>query len=348
MITAILVLSWLMATMVLWSITGRLLTAASDLAVIVGVLVFSLWGFVSYWVARRLAHSIRDILVDLRRPRIVKLLVIGLLLGAVGVGCTRVEPGYVGIRVNLYGSQRGVEDFPIVTGRVWYNPWSEDIYEFPTFLQNVVWDKAGSIDESITFNSIEGAIINADIALSYSFEGDKVPDLFVAFRKGPEEIRDIYMRSQVRDAFSRYAGEMKVVDVFGARKQVLLDRVKTNLEEELGPRGFKIDMVSFVGALRVDERVERSINAVIEATQRAIEAENKVRQSEAEAQQRIATAHGESESLKSIAAGQAEANRIVAQSLTPELVQWQAVQRWNGILPQVTSGGTPFIGVMPK
>ena len=26
------------------------------------------------------------------------------------------------IKVNLYGNQRGVEDFPIRTGRVWFNP----------------------------------------------------------------------------------------------------------------------------------------------------------------------------------------------------------------------------------
>ncbi len=33
-------------------------------------------------------------------------------------GCTKVEPGFVGIKVKLYGRQRGVQDYPIVTGRV--------------------------------------------------------------------------------------------------------------------------------------------------------------------------------------------------------------------------------------
>ena len=38
-------------------------------------------------------------------------------------GCTYVPPGFVGVKVNLYGNQRGVSDYPIVTGRVLYNPW---------------------------------------------------------------------------------------------------------------------------------------------------------------------------------------------------------------------------------
>jgi regulator of protease activity HflC (stomatin/prohibitin superfamily) len=265
-------------------------------------------------------------------------------------GCaTRVGPGYGGIRVNMYGDQRGVEDYRIVTGWVWYNPFTEEVYVFPEFLQNTVWTKdeneGSRNDESITFNSIEGAIVNADIALSYNFVSEKIPSLFVEFRKSPEHITDVYMRSKVRDHFSRHASKMKVVDIFGARKQKLLDDTKNSLMEELGPKGFNFDMVSFVGGLRVDDKVQASINAVIQATQRAIEAENKVRQAKAEAAQKIATAHGNSESTIVEAEGKAKANRILRESITPELTKYEAVQRWNGRTPIVTGDNVPFIDI---
>ncbi|MEK7201382.1 MAG: SPFH domain-containing protein, partial [Patescibacteria group bacterium] len=157
-----------------------------------------------------------------------------LIIGALGIvltivvtfsSCTKVPPGYVGIRVNQYGTQRGVEDFPIHTGRVWYNPLTQDVYQFPTFLQNVVWNndpnEGNADDESITFNSVEGAVVNADIALSYGFTAEKVPNLFVEFRRDPEHITQVYMRSQVRDTFSRIASTMKVTEIFGAKKQEL-------------------------------------------------------------------------------------------------------------------------------
>lgn len=294
-----------------------------------------------------------------------------IIFGLLCASCTKVEPGYVGIRVNMYGEQRGVEDFPLQTGRVWYNPFTEDVYKFPTFLQTVSWtqdiNEGSPIDESITFNSEEGAAINADISLSYRVRSEKVPHLFVEFRRPIEEITNNYMRSQVRDSFSRVASKMRAVDIFGPRKPELLNKVKAELNGRLCERGFEFDTIAFIGDLRADKRVVNSINAVIEATQRAIEAENKVRQIKAEAQQRIelergkagsivvkaeANAKAAEEKAKAIlteARAQAEANEIVAKSLSSELIRWHTVRRWDGKVPMVTgSGGVPLINLPNK
>lgn len=37
---------------------------------------------------------------------------------------SRIDAGHVGIRVNLYGDNKGVDDITAVTGRVWYNPFT--------------------------------------------------------------------------------------------------------------------------------------------------------------------------------------------------------------------------------
>ena len=98
--------------------------------------------------------------------------------------CAKVEPGWAGIKVRNYGSQKGVQDFPVRTGRVWYNPITDDVYKFQTFLQNYTWqakgnDRNDSRNESFTVNSVEGATINFDVAFSIAFEADSVPKLFV-------------------------------------------------------------------------------------------------------------------------------------------------------------------------
>jgi regulator of protease activity HflC (stomatin/prohibitin superfamily) len=264
-------------------------------------------------------------------------------------GCTRVDPGYVGIKVNLYGSDKGVEDLPLVTGRVWYNPWSTDIYVFPTFMQTVTWTQSKTEespnDDSITFNSIEGAVLNTDVSIAYTFEAAKVPNIFKEFRQPAKDITWKYMRSQIRDAFSRHASQMKAVDIFGSRKQELLIAVKKDLNDYLGPKGFHFDMISLVGAIRADDNVKKSINAVIEAAQKAIEAENKVRESTAIANQKIESARGEGESVLVVAKKQAEANDVLTKSITPTLIQWETLKKWNGVLPQVTSGAVPFVTI---
>ncbi len=57
-----------------------------------------------------------------------------MLLGAALFSTTscseRVDAGSEGILVNLYGSDKGVDDVSLVTGRVWYNPFTEEVYEF--------------------------------------------------------------------------------------------------------------------------------------------------------------------------------------------------------------------------
>jgi regulator of protease activity HflC (stomatin/prohibitin superfamily) len=269
------------------------------------------------------------------------------------VGCTKVEPGYVGIKVNQYGTQKGVSDFPIQTGRVWYNPATTEIYKFPTFMQNVVWTKSphegNKVDESITFNSVEGANANADIGLSYSFNGAKVPEIFIKFRQDAAHITEVFVRNHVRDAFVREASTMKITEIFGAGKQILLGKVAKGLRDVLGPDGIDVESVALIGELRVDASVAQSINAVITANQKATEAENKVRQSKAEAEQAMAVATGKAQAILTEASAQAEANKKIRESLTAELVQIKAIEKWDGVLPTYTGGGAvPFINIDKK
>ena len=63
------------------------------------------------------------------------------------------------------------------------------------------------------------------------------------------------------------------------------------------------------------------------ATQDALREQEKIIQRKAEADQAVATARGEAESTKIRAQGQADANRLIGASLTPEVIQFQAVQK---------------------
>ena len=288
------------------------------------------------------------------RP-IVTLLVMAPILAVVLAGassCTKVIPGYVGIKVNNWGSQRGVQDYPLKTGMVFYNPLTEDMYDFPTFMVTRTWTQdvheGNPIDESITFNSIEGTQVNADVAITYFFDATKVPEIFVKFRAKPDVLTDGYIHNRVRDFLNREASDMKVVDIFGQGKQKILNNVKHDLEAELGPIGIHFDSVSFTSALRVDQSVHDAINRVIQAAQDALAAQNKVVQAKAEADQVIATAQGASQATLINAKAQADANQLLNASLTPTLVQWQAIQKWNGNMPNVTGGAMPFIDVTPK
>ncbi len=267
---------------------------------------------------------------------------------------TRIDPAHVGIRVKLAGSNRGVQDMPVVTGWVFFNPLTEQIIEFPTSIQNVVWmqspHEGSPHDDSITFSSSEGVNVNADIGLSFSIEPSKVPHLYLRFRKTDlMELANGYVRNSLREAFSDVASRMPVQEIYGAGKHKLVVDVTHKLNDQLGPDGFVIAQLTINGALRLPENVAQAINRAMEATQNAIQAENRVRQVRAEAEQNIAQSHGQAEAARQRAQGEADAvlirahadakaNEIIRLSASGTVLQWRAIERWDGKLPMMQSG----------
>ncbi len=269
---------------------------------------------------------------------------------------TRIDAAHVGIRVKLAGSSRGVDDIPLVTGWVFYNPLGEQIVAFPTSVQNVVWTKdaheGAPRDESITFSSKEGVNVNADIGMSFHIEPNMAPHLYLRFRK-PNllELADGYIRNAMRESFNMTASEMAVQDIYGAQKGKLVADATTRLAELLGKDGIIIDQLTINGALRLPDNVATAINRAMEATQQSIQAENRVRQVKAEAEQEIAKAEGEATAARARAHGEADAqlirakaearsNLILRHSMSPVVLQYRALERWNGRLPMLNGGGT--------
>jgi regulator of protease activity HflC (stomatin/prohibitin superfamily) len=267
---------------------------------------------------------------------------------------TRIDAAHVGIRVKLAGSARGVQDIPLVTGWVFYNPLTEQIVEFPTSVQNVVWTmsphEGRAVDESIGFSSSEGVNIGADIGLAFHIEPTLAPHMYLRFRQ-PDlmQLAHGYVRNAVREAFNTVASRMPVQEIYGSGKAKLIEMVIAQLRDVLGKDGFLIDQVTINGALRLPENVAQAINRAMEATQNAIQAENRVRQVKAEAEQAIAQAHGAAEAARQRAQGEADAvlirvradakaNEIIRLSTTGTVLQYRALERWDGKLPLMQSG----------
>ncbi len=71
-----------------------------------------------------------------RMKTIISAVVGFFLLVTLFFSCERIDAGHVGVKVNQYGDNKGVDDVVAVTGMVFYNPFTTAIYEFPTFIQH--------------------------------------------------------------------------------------------------------------------------------------------------------------------------------------------------------------------
>lgn len=266
------------------------------------------------------------------------------LLSFGSVACTKVPSGHVGVKVYLLGGSKGVDTEELGVGRYWVG-WNEELHLFPTFTQNTVWtadSREGSLeDESITFQTKEGLSVNADIGLAYHIDPTKVTAIFQKYRKGIDEITDIYLRNIVRDAFVVASSNKPVEFVYGEGKAELRDEVEQIVKAKVEPIGIVIEQISFVGDLRLPDSVVTALNAKIAALQKASQRENEVKEAEAEARKKIAAAQGEAESIKVVALAQADANKILSNSITSTLVEYKRIEKWNGIMPTYMAGAMP-------
>lgn len=274
--------------------------------------------------------------------RITMILAAGLL--AALAGCSKVPAGNVGVIVNLYGSEKGVDLKEVGTGRYWVG-WNEELFLFPTFTQTETWSDA----ESISFQTVEGMKVGSAVGITYSVDPDKVTTLFQKYRAGIDEITNKFLRNMVRDAFNDVASKQPVESVYGAGKANLLLAVEDRVRQQVKPIGINIERIYYAADLVLPPQVTQSLNAKIQATQMAEQRRNEVAQAKAEADKERARAQGEADAKLTLAEADAKAIQIRAQALrsNPDVVTLNAVEKWDGKLPTYLSPGAPmpFIGL---
>jgi regulator of protease activity HflC (stomatin/prohibitin superfamily) len=242
------------------------------------------------------------------------------------MSCERIDAGHVGVKVNLYGDNKGVSDVTEVTGMVFYNPITHNIYEFPTFIQH----KEYTGENSFIVNSKDGSEFHVSPIINYSVQRDKVPSIFAKYRRSLEQIEEGFLKTAVFDAFRLATNKYTADELIGNRQQFEVE-VRKILEGQLLREGFVVNQ--FTSNLLYPETFKKAIEAKNNAVQGALMAENKVKQAEAEAKIKVATAEGNAQAMLTSAKAEAEANRMKQQTLTPMLLQLEWVNKWDGKLP---------------
>jgi regulator of protease activity HflC (stomatin/prohibitin superfamily) len=258
--------------------------------------------------------------------------------------CERIDAGHVGVKVNLYGNGKGVDDVAECTGMVFYNPFTTKIYEFPTYIQHKEYKKTEDVDNSFVVNSKDGSEFQVSPIMNYSVQREKVPTIFSKYRRSLPEIEEGFLKTAVYDAF-RLATNKYTADELISNRAVFEVEVRRLLESQLLNEGFIINQ--FTSNLIYPETFKKSIEAKNNAVQAALRAENEVKTAEAQAKIKVATANGNAEAMLTAAKAEAEANRMKQVTLTPLLLQLEWINKWNGQLPstQLGSGTNLMYGI---
>ena len=250
-------------------------------------------------------------------------LIVVAILFATMYSVERIDSGQTGIIVNLAGSDRGVDDAKVETGWVVYNRFVKQLFEYPAFAQIVDYEPFDIQDK-------KGTIFKTDPTIEYYIERENAKVVFLRYRKTTEELEQTVILTEVKNAYKDIAGLYETDSLINNRP-AFEKEVENLLKERLSLRGFTFSNIQ--SSVKPNDVLQAAIDAKNTAVQNALKVENEKKAAIAEAEKVVAAAKGK-----------ADANRILQQSITPELIQLKAVEKWDGKLPLSTSGNTlPFL-----
>lgn len=175
--------------------------------------------------------------------------------------------------------------------------------------------KTQEIKETSTVPSSEGLIITLDVSVLYRLENAGVAELRKSVNKNFKETLIIpYMRNEIRDTVAGY--EAKTIYSQDGRKEVAM-KVQANLEEKLSVRGIIIEDV-LLRDIQLPEKVTQAIELKLQKEQEAQRKEFELIAAQKDAEIEVARAKGVS-----------EANKIIADSISEEYIQYLWVQGLN-------------------
>jgi len=138
------------------------------------------------------------------------------------------------------------------------------------------------------------------------------------------------MQEAIKASTAKFTAEELIT-----KRELVRDEIKEVLKTRLKTQNILVDEFNIVN-FEFSKNFNDAIEAKVTAEQQALAAKNKLEQIKFEADQKIAEARGKAEAMT------IESNALRS---NPQILELRALEKWNGTLPQVTGGATPFINL---
>jgi len=252
-----------------------------------------------------------------------RILAVLLLLSVTGCGFKTVETGHRGI-LTRFGV---VEGDARTEGLYFYNPFTESMHQMDVRLQ--AW-KGNT--EAYTKDVQESKIT---FVLNYRLHPEAAGTVF---RTVGEDWANKLIPQVIEQRIKEVIAGWDAVDLIAHRQEANAAASKL-ITESLGAKDVIVTNFAITD-IEFSQNFNAAVEAKVIAQQNAIQALNKTEQVKQEAAQVVIRAQSEAQSMKI---------RADALAQNPKLVSWEAVQKWNGVLPvYMLSGAMPFLDVTSK
>jgi prohibitin 1 len=186
--------------------------------------------------------------------------------------------------------------------------------------------------------------ITTKVALNWQISPDKIQQVYQQFGNNEELTARIItpvLEEIVKARIPARSLEKNLIE-----RTELKQELETNAKQRLASYGIVITDLSVLNVTASDEFTKATEEKQI-AEQQAISAKIVAEQELQKADYESKKAAKEAEAMIARAKGQAESQKLLQTSLSPEILQKQAIEKWDGKFPVVMSsnGALPFINV---
>lgn len=267
-----------------------------------------------------------------------------ILAGIVAIGgcvtlwssTTKVGTGCTGVKV-YFGS---VQNETLTSGLHLKTPFVCRVVDVNNKIQKV------EVEADSTSKDLQS--VNSTLAINYRLSSEASARMY---RDVGLKYEDTILHPAIEESAKSVMAKYRAEELIQKRSEVS-SAIRDEISSKVGEYGIVIDefnITNFCFSSAFDEAIEQKLVAEQNKIKAATENEQRVAAAQADAAEAKARAEGEAESqrikaegealaIKAKADAQAEANRVINESITNELIDYNRIQKWNGQLPDVMTG----------
>lgn len=233
-------------------------------------------------------------------------------------------------------------------GKVSDNVMQEGLHFKVPFVQNVAIISNKIQKQEVQANAVSKDLqtVESEIAVNYRVGLDSSANIY---KNIGERYEEIVLLPAVQESMKSVSAKYTAEELITLRAQVG-EEIKASLEEKVSEYGIVIEKFSIVN-FDFSEEFNEAIEAKQVAEQNLIKTKTEQEQAiviaEAEAQKKLIAAQAEADAITAKAQAQADANKLLAESLSDNVVEYEKIQKWDGKLPTVT-GSDALISFDPN
>ncbi len=254
-----------------------------------------------------------------------------LVLALAGSSFTVIDEGFIGVKYQ-FGR---IVDANLTAGLNFKIPFAETITRVD--VREQMYETA-----TTAYTKDTQTVENVQVKLNYLYDKGELENLIR--NVGILNVESKLIIPQVQSVMKNEIGQVKAEELVQSRTAVQ-ESIEEKLRESLGQSG--IIVVSFaIENIDFEDGFEEAIRAKVVAEQEALKMQNKTKEKEEEARQIVIAAEAEAESSKIRADAEAYAIEAIQKQLqqSPEYIELQRVQKWDGKYPQVMGNSVnPFV-----